>query len=291
MKWLPLCGALLLPSPATAHPGSGIVIDRYGQIYFVDMVSGIWKIDTLGVLTHIPGPGFHWMALDQGDRFRNTTLPSGQGGDVARLGANPTVIIASSYPIVIGPDGNFYFPSHEPRMPVDLVRMRPSGERTVVTRIPASPAGTPLRDVNGLAAGPDGSLYYTEANALRRVGTDGQVTIIAQNVTPPSCGSVPGMGPADRPLLRGLDVDSRGTVYVAATGCGSVLKIAPDGRVSLVFQTESPWSPTGVALFGGDIYVLEFLGAASDNRREMIPRIRKISPDGTSRVIATVERR
>ena len=98
------------------------------------------------------------------------------------------------------------------------------------------------------------------------------------------------MGPADRPLLRGLDVDAGGTAYVAATGCGSVLRITPNGSVSILFQTEAPWSPTGVALFGNDVYVLEFLGAASDNRQEMIPRIRKIAPDGSTRIIATVAR-
>ena len=277
--------ALLLPASARAHPGSGIVVDRLGQIYFVDMVSGIWKIDTLGVLSHIPGPGFHWMTLDAADRFRAAQLPTGPGGDIARIGGGPSVLIASSYPIAIGQDGNLYLPTHETGVPVQLLRLLPSGERSVVTRIPGT-----LRDLNGLAAGPDGSFYYSELNAIRRVSRDGQVSAVALNVAPASCGSVPGLGPADRPLLRGLDVDAGGTVYVAATGCGSVLRITPDGRVSLLFQTESPWSPTGVALFGKDLYVLEFLGAASDNRREMLPRVRKISPDGSTRIIATVTR-
>jgi len=64
--------ACLLPAPAAAHPGSGIVVDRFGQIYFVDMVSGVWKLDTHGALTHRPGPAFHWMTLDATDRFADT---------------------------------------------------------------------------------------------------------------------------------------------------------------------------------------------------------------------------
>ncbi len=131
----------------------------------------------------------------------------------------------------------------------------------------------------------------TRSHAIRRVSKEGRVSTVAQNISLATCGSVPGMGPADRPLLRGLDVDSGGIAYVAATGCGSVLRVTPDGRVSILFQTEGPWSPTGIALFGHDEYVLEFLGAASDNRREMVPRIRKIAPDGTTRIIATVTRR
>jgi len=284
-----LVAAMVLPAPVFAHPGSGIVVDRLGQIYFVDMVSGIWKIDTLGVLTHIAGPAFHWMTLDAGNRFRETQLPSGPAGEVGRIGADATIILASSYPVAMGQDGNLYFPSHDAG-PVQLLRMLPTGRTSVVARLPATAAGTPIRDLNGLAAGPAGSMYYTESNAIRRVSKAGRVSTVVENVALTTCGSVPGMGPADRPLLRGLDVDASGTVYVAATGCGSVLRVTADGHVSVVFQADGPWSATGVALFHDDLYVLEFLGVASDNRAEMVPRIRKIAPDGSSRVIATVHR-
>ena len=92
------------------------------------------------------------------------------------------------------------------------------------------------------------------------------------------------------PLLRGLDVDVNGTIYVAATGCGSVLKVTPAGRVTSLPQAPNPWSATGVAVFGNDVYVLEFQNAESDDRREMLPRVRKIAADGTTAVIATVTR-
>jgi sugar lactone lactonase YvrE len=288
---LALSVTLLLPAPVLGHPGTGIVVDRLGQIYFVDMVSGIWKIDARGALSHIPGPGFHWMTLDADDRFRSASLPSGSGGEVLRIGTNPTVILASSYPVAMGHDGNLYFPSHDSGEPVRLLKMLPSGKTSAFATLPATVAGTPIRDLNGLVVGPDGSLYYTESNAIRRVSRSGQVSTLAQNVSPTNCGSVPGLGPADRPLLRGLDIDSSGMAYVAATGCGSVLRVTPDGRVSVLFQVEGPWSPTGIAVHGHDVYVLEFLGVASDNRREMVPRIRKISPDGSTRIIATVSRR
>jgi hypothetical protein len=41
---------------------------------------------------------------------------------------------------------------------------------------------------------------------------------------------------------------------------------------------------------GTDVYVLEFQNAESDDRREMVPRVRKIAADGTTAVIATVTR-
>lgn len=33
---------------ASGHPGSGIVVDKFGQIYFSDTGKGVWKIDTHG---------------------------------------------------------------------------------------------------------------------------------------------------------------------------------------------------------------------------------------------------
>ena len=80
-RWLPvlvLIVTCLLPVPAVAHPGSGIVVDRLGQIYFVDMVSGVWKLDARGALTHMPGPAFHWIL---------EFLPSGRTSIFASLSA------------------------------------------------------------------------------------------------------------------------------------------------------------------------------------------------------------
>ena len=68
------------------------------------------------------------------------------------------------------------------------------------------------------------------------------------------------------------------------------LEITADGRVTKLLQLSSPWSPTGVALFDGDVYVLEYLHTANEDRRAWLPRIRRVSPDGTSSVIATVRR-
>src|SRR5688572_21837966 len=90
-----LAVAGLFPTRVNAHPGTGIVIDRLGQVYFVDMVSGVWKVDTRGVLTHLPGPAFHWMTLDADDRSGAARLPSGSSGDVARIPTLRSLLLAS----------------------------------------------------------------------------------------------------------------------------------------------------------------------------------------------------
>jgi len=287
---LVLAVACLLSTAAAAHPGSGIVVDRLGQVYFVDMVSGVWKLDPRGALTHRPGPAFHWMALDADDRFRAAKLPSGSSWELARIGTNPTLLLASDFPIAMGQDANLYHPSQGGGTPLRLLKLLPSGRTSIQATLPARGAHGPLLYLNGLAAGPDGSLYYTEDDAIRRVSREGRVSTVVEKIAVAGCRSIPGKSAQERPLLRGLDVDAGGTVYVTATGCFSVLKVTPAGKVSILPQVPSPWAPTGVALFGNDLYVLEFQNGDSDDRREMVPRVRKIAPDGKTVILATVTR-
>jgi hypothetical protein len=284
---LVVTAACLIPTAVFAHPGSGIVVDGRGQVYFVDMVSGVWKVDAQGVLTHKPGPAFHWMTLDSGDRFGATRLPSGAGGDIVRLGADPTLLLGSDVPIVMGGDGNLYYPSHGTGTPLRILRLLPTGQSSILVTLPAATARGPLRDLNGLAAGPDGALFYTEDDAIRRVSREGRVsTVLALT----SCESLPGKRAKGVPRLRGLAVNQRGTIYVAATGCGAVLEVTPAGEVDILPQVQSRWAPTGVALFGNDVYVLEFQDAESDDRQAMLPRIRRIAADGKTSIVVAVTR-
>lgn len=273
----------LLPAALFAHPGSGIVVDRLGEVYFVDTGSGLWKVDTRGVLVRITAPRFHWMTLDADDRFASARLPSGSAGDITRIGAAPTLLLASDYPLAIAHDGNLYYPSRRADgAALDVLRDEPSGRRSVLATVP-------LPYLNGLTAAPDGLLYFTENRAIRRVNSRGEVSTVVSHVALSACARIPGNEPND-PLLRGLAVDSSGTVFVAASGCGSLLKVTPSGQVSTLLQLEAPWSPTAVALLRGDIYVLEYLHTEAEDRLQWLPRVRRILADGTNSVIATVSR-
>lgn len=59
-----LLAACLVVSGLFAYPGSGIVVDRRGQVYFADTGHGVWKIGANGQLTSQGGP-----------RFRSAWLP------------------------------------------------------------------------------------------------------------------------------------------------------------------------------------------------------------------------
>jgi hypothetical protein len=107
----------LRPASIGAHPGSGIAVDRLGQVFFLDTGSGLWKIDKEGRVTHLSATLFHWLALDENNLFTRGQLPSGGSGldwEISKVGENPTVLIASDWPIAIGEDGSLYYQSGRP---------------------------------------------------------------------------------------------------------------------------------------------------------------------------------
>src|SRR6266704_1468824 len=95
---------------AAAHPGSGIVIDRRGYVYFVDTGSGVWSIDPSGRLARHDGPRFHWMAIEESPRPPGSRLPAIEGGEVTAVGVSPTLLLSSDVPIAVGRDGAVYYP-------------------------------------------------------------------------------------------------------------------------------------------------------------------------------------
>src|SRR5262245_30563115 len=93
--------ASLLATAALAHPGSGIAVDKNGQVYFLDTGSGLWKIDAQGTLTKVDGNRYHWLTLDESNALANTRLSSGTRGDFVKVGTSPMVLLASDWPIAV----------------------------------------------------------------------------------------------------------------------------------------------------------------------------------------------
>jgi sugar lactone lactonase YvrE len=245
--------AAMFASQAVAHPGSGIAVDRFGNVYFLDTGSGLWKIDAQQRVTKLSDSRFHWLALDEDRRFAGSKLPASSGGEIEAVGRNPTVLISSDYPIALGANSI----------------LRRTGS-------------------NGIAAGPNGSFLYTDNQSIYTVASDGKATVFATVARLPGAKLVPGNALGDGPLLRGLAIGDDGSIVVAASGDGRVLRISSDGQVSTLLTVESPWAPTAVALHSRDIYVLEYLHTAIESREAWLPRVRKIAPDGKSSILASI---
>jgi hypothetical protein len=126
-----------------------------------------------------------------------------------------------------------------------------------------------------------------------KVNKDGAVTTVVRPVVVNDCDEDHAdHKPSNRlPYLRGLAVDDRGMVYAAATSCHRLLKIAPDGKIESVLKAERPWSPTGVAAHGGDVYVLEYTNANGGPDEGWLPRVRRLARDGKVTTLATISGR
>jgi sugar lactone lactonase YvrE len=275
-----------------AHPGSGIAVDSQGQIYFVDTGQGVWRMSSKGELALIHKVPYHWMALDEKGHYADAqTLGSFDGGAFERAtpaGSLPALVISSDYPIVVGQEGGLYYVPFDAAGQRQLIRRMPDGSRSVFALLPADNSSKPMQWVNGIAAGPDGSLYVTDHDVVRRIDPRGAVFTV-RSINLKECGD-PLPGAPKLPYLRGLAVARDGTIYAAANGCRAVIAVAPKGAVRTVLKAERPWSPTGVAVFGSAIYVLEYLHTLGEDRREWVPRVRRIGRDGTITTLTTIQR-
>ena len=279
-----------LPANKTsAHPGSGIVVDKEGNIYFTDTGKGVWKIDKQGQLSFLPTSRFHWLTIDAVGYFAKSPKSFGEYFErVTPENNKPALIMCSDFPLVVNKDGNIYYAVTRPGS-AKIIKRTPDGKESVFA------ANKIFEFISGMAAAIDGSLYITEgsnanANTIRKITMDGTVSILATFVAKDG---------KDLPLetvpsyCRGLAVDSTGTIYVAATGSRSILKISPQGKITTILQATSPWTPTGVTVFNGELYTLEWHDVTRENlevRDAWIPRVRKIGLDGKVITLATVSR-
>ena len=286
----------LIAGRASAHPSSGIVVDEKGNVFFADINTGLWKIDTEGKLTHIHKEAGHWLALDAEGRFSRVDFEKSDHWPRwfkrrTPAGEKPALITDGGSPLVVHPDGNLYYVSGGEQFRPgghEVIRLTPDGK---LSRVAAGLDKTSekLGGIKGLASGPDGSFYVTFPRAVHKITADGKVTAVVESVQV-SVGDqdiFEGTPKADLPNLRGLAVDSRGTVYAAATGCRRVLKITADGKVETVLKAERPWSPTGITLQSGATYVLEYPNANGERHEDWVPRVRKIGRDGKTTTLVT----
>ncbi len=293
MKALQVCNSIaiaLLTFVATGygHPGSGIDVDAKGRVYFTDTYKGIQLIDERGKTSLLGGEAAHWMALDESGKWANTPPP--EFGRASAEGATPTVLTNPNSPCAADAGGAVYF------LKGDELYRQIMGKNAEIL-VGGADGKKKLRLITGVAIGPCGSVYMlsvdssdrisgTDYHAVLKVNSDGEVSAVAENF-------VPGKGdPLDEVrwgYCRGLAVDESGVVYVAGTGSRAVYRIDRNGEIKEMLRVNAPWSPTGVAVRDGAVFVLEYDHSLAKNR-EWEPRIRKIDKDGKITILAHIQR-
>ena len=272
---------LVIANSALAHPGSGIAVDREGQVYFTQTNGkGTWKISPKGELTLISAVRDHWLDIDLEGRFSRSNLKGFER--ITPDGAKPTILSNGDYPFTVNRDGNIYSAVWKPGR-LEINRLSPDGKVSVVQLDGATNAA--IGGITGMASGADGSLFVTDGSMLLKVTMPGRVSIVVAKVMVSDClDDLPAShlrGVPAGPFLRGLAVDSEGAVYAAATRCRAVLKITPDGKVTPIMRAIAPWSPTGVAVADGVVYAQEYdFPEAGPQQYEQKPRVRRIERDG-----------
>jgi hypothetical protein len=280
---------LAVTNSALAHPGSGIAVDRNGQVYFTQTNGkGTWKISPKGELTLVSAVRDHWLCIDLEGLFSRSNLKGFER--ITPDGAKPTVLSNGNYPFTVNRDGNIYSALWTPGR-LEINRQSPDGKVSAVQLDSATNAA--IGGITGMASGPDGSLFVTDGSMLLKVTMPGRVsTVVAKVVVSDCLDDLPAphlRGVPAGPFLRGLAFDSEGVAYAAENRCRAVLKNTPDCKVTPIVRATAPWSPTGVAVADGVVYVQEYdFPEAGPKQYEQRPRVRRIGRDGKVTTLAIV---
>ncbi len=287
---------------AIAHPSSGIVVDSTGAVIFADERRNIvFRVDKDGKQTQWITPkhchelfldrdgslyGEHQEYLPESNRWRSSIWRRDTAGKVTDV-YGPAPGFAPG--LLLDSDGNRYHHSgnEKPNGQASLiVRRAPNGTLTTLAGGPPAVIGgrgdeAKLGAVGAMAWGKDRSIYFVEDDAVRRVTMEGVVTTLARGFREPKDPDLPTQ------RLWGLAVAKTGAAYVADYGNRRVIKVTLDGAVTTVLRAEKPWSPTGVALNGDELVVLEH--GFTPPSTSLGPRVRSRSLDGTIRVLTTID--
>jgi hypothetical protein len=280
---------LVAAAPAAAHPARGIVAAPDGRIYFSDL-ERIWSIEPNGRLKLVrEHRGIHTHALaiarngnlygedseyrSADDSYRESIWRISRGGRFS-YAYGPTSRLERGAGLQRDTRGCMYHADQTGPNGRPLVHRKCPGrapERLVGTEADDR-AFRPvlINDVAGTAVGADGSFYFRQGRAVRRVSPSGKVTLVGDRL---EAGNF------------GIAVDPQGNVYVAEHSARRIVRIAPNGRRQIASIAQAPWSPTGVAVRGGVLFVLESTEYVRGVPTRM--RVRRVAGD-RSRTLATV---
>jgi hypothetical protein len=282
---------------AFAHPPSAIAVNERGQVFFTDAQEGVFRIDDGDDVTRINPSAMHWMALDRSGAFAEAPEEFGEWfGRITPTGERPTLVSCSDFPCAIGRDGNLYYAKMHG---LTIVRRTPAGEESDLIEPKDYGVDATRLGINGMASGRDGSIYVVTLDSVNRTeGTgvhvlyaitlDGDIRKIAEGFVrekTPKGEKHPEVRPQ---YCRGMAVDNDGNVYIAVTGSRYVMKVTPRGEGSVIVRAERPWSPTGVDVRDGFVYVLEYDDEKRVQNREWPLRVRKLDRDGKAETLVTI---
>jgi hypothetical protein len=292
-----LVATFLLGAPAVfGHPGSGIVVDEDGTVFVADINRGLVKFEASGKTSVALREAGHWLANDAAGKFSSMEFEKSEHWPRWFKHRNPPgsmlkLISDSGSPLVVHPKGNLYYVCNDAKLipgGLQIAKLTPDGKGELVAPGMKGKVDE-LGGLKGLAVGPDGSLYATTPGAVLKVNLDGNFFVVTNRLVVAECErELPANTPAAfEPFLTGIIVNARGDIFLAATGCRCVVKLSRDGKISTILKAEAPWSPSGLALKGEELYVAEWTNSTSETHNYR-PRVRRVGGDGKVTMLGEV---
>ncbi len=289
-----LVSAIVLPDVA-AHPWGGLVIDKDGTVYFTfvcpfssdNHYACVWRLrdnDVAASLTSERSPSDIVLA-----RSPNRALYAGERyGSTGAFVASLWQMAAGTWELVVGPtrdDTAFHVQTFAVD---DAGRVIYAVENALYVRSPEGTV-TPLavdktfERIEVLTVGEDSRLYVLSRGTLYAVDLQtGTVEVRAANLKAAAPPRLPFSGAN---IIFDMAVAADGTAYLAYFGNREVLKVDPAGEVSAFLEAEGSWTPHGIDLYNGEVYVLESTVGGQPwwkfwVQTPLSPRIRKVAVSG-----------
>ncbi|HEU4836904.1 MAG TPA: hypothetical protein VFS90_20900 [Pyrinomonadaceae bacterium] len=285
----PIISALLLlviPVAVGAHPGGGLIALDVNTVIFGDsMYNAVWRLEkgrkpealvrnfhahwtTRGLDGQIYSESFQEMG---GALFR-IPLDGGKHVKVAEEADVKALVFA------VGKRGTLIFQKGAQIMERSadgtVRRFRGSGEVAKGER--------PLQQVLAYHWGDDETLYLSDGNHLRRVGSDGVLRFVARvdgKLVQPQIWNSTGL-----PRIWSIATDAQKRIYTALPDIGQVVRIDPDGSQHVIDRSNGGWRVTAVATFGDSVFLLE-----SSDSTNAGQRVRVIRGSGTVELLGQIQ--
>ncbi len=126
------------------------------------------------------------------------------------------------------------------------------------------------------------TLYFSDGAALRRVGEDGVVRIVARLAGKMLDQQI--WNSTGSPRVWSVATDAIGRIYAALPDIGQVIRIDPDGKQNIIDSYSAPWRVTAVAVFGDSVFFLE-----SNDRIDTGQRVRVMRGSNPAEIFGVVE--
>jgi len=298
---------LAVVGPLAAHEGYGLTFDGKGNLYFPDNQNRvIWKLPPDGPpeallterVTHnlvFDSEGnlyFDHEEQDYGQWFTSLwkRTPEGTVVEIIPRTVNRRLFDGSVWTLDGEGTVHFFF-ERKPNMNVLLKRATP----TTYMEIAGSGFGhadgvgrdASFTGAQAMIHGDDDRFYVTDGDSLRAVNQEGIVTTVARALTIANAPEMPKKEGEPR-IINGLYGLARdGEVFYVAYYGNRVLYRIEDGKAKTFYRSEWPWSPIGVTVRDGVVYVLES-GATDGNDAYAGPRVSRLDTNGKNEIMVTI---